>query len=798
MGFPILLHSISEVVPKPKSLNFPQFAITITGALMLAMISCERQNAARTSPPDLTTQHSLPEKISFNEHIQPILSEHCYHCHGPDSGTREPKKSPLRLDRVDDAFALRDDGSPVILKGNPAESSLIKRIHSTDPDEIMPPPKSHKVLGEKEIALLEKWIEQGAEYEPHWSFGAIKNPPVPTAGKDWAKNPIDSFIAEKLEKSSLRPNPPENPARFYRRLHFDLTGLPPLPAAVADFQKAYEKNPQAATEAAADQLMATTASAEHFTRQWLDAARYADTHGIHIDNYRAIWPYRDWVIRAFKSNMPWDRFTTEQIAGDMLPDATLDQKVATGFSRCLATTGEGGAIPEEYDAIYAKDRVETVSAIWLGLTTGCAACHDHKFDPISTKEFYSLAAFFRNTPMTALDGNFADHPPAIFVPLVEDRAEWAKITQSIDDACVRLAARATAARPEFEKWLTTAKISSLAPVVDSSLALHLPLTAKDGPIHAYVDGKSREFTAEFHCIPAPIGHAPLIHEKPIDLKDLGKFARKDRVTYGGFVRVKGAPTGSVVSRMESGNNFRGWDLYLENGRPAAHLVDQFPVTYNKCLAPDPLTPGVWHHVMVTFDGTAPNYDSLAIYVDGKRVKKESDPSSLLSNIENGAPLTLGSRRGGKDQLDGLVALQDFRIYNRLLKSDEIAAIARTRFLPNLATTPKGKFNTEQNDAVFQYYVSNMDAASRQIQQEIEEIKKLQKPITQRGSISLIMEEKKDEPYAHVLTRGVYSDKGEKVFPTTPAALPPMSADAPKNRLGLAKWLTDPASPLPAR
>ena len=264
---------------------------------------------------------------------------------------------------------------------------LVKRLHEKDPDSIMPPPKSHKTLKPQEIALLERWIEQGAEYEPHWSFAQVKKPEIPAAGAGWAANPIDRFIAEKLDQSGLKPNPPEDLARFYRRLHLDLTGLPPAPDAIEAFKKSAANDTQAAVETAADQLLATSASAEHFGRHWLDAARYADTHGIHIDNYRAIWPYRDWVIRAFQANMPWDQFTTEQIAGDLLPDRSLDQLVATGFSRCLATTGEGGAIADEYDAIYAKDRVETVSAIWLGLTTGCAACHDHKFDPVSTKEF---------------------------------------------------------------------------------------------------------------------------------------------------------------------------------------------------------------------------------------------------------------------------------------------------------------------------------------------------------------------------------------------------------------------------
>ncbi len=357
--------------------------------LALVLAGCDSRVKSSVAPPAAETAESaLPATVSFNEHIQPVLSEYCYHCHGPDSGTREPKSEPLRLDRVEDAFALRQSGNPVITKGNPSESKVFQLINSADPDMVMPPPKSHKTMKPEEIALIKRWIEQGAEYEIHWAFAPIKKPDLPAAGEGWAANPIDRFIAEKLGRSGLDPNPPEDFRRFYRRMHLDLTGLPPAPASVDAFVAAADTDPQAAIEDAADDLLATTASAEHFARHWLDAARYADTHGIHIDNYRAIWPYRDWVIRAFRENMPWDQFTTEQIAGDLLPNRSLDQLVATGFGRCLATTGEGGAIAEEYDAIYAKDRVETVSAIWLGLTTGCAACHDHKFDPVSTREFY--------------------------------------------------------------------------------------------------------------------------------------------------------------------------------------------------------------------------------------------------------------------------------------------------------------------------------------------------------------------------------------------------------------------------
>ena len=740
---------------------------------------------------------SLPDKVSFNEHVQPILSEYCYHCHGPDSGTRQPKKSPLRLDRVEDAFALRDEGSPVIIKGDPKNSMLVQRICNADPDEIMPPPKSHKTLKLAEIAILDRWIEQGAEYEPHWSFAQVKKPELPQAGAGWAANPIDHFIAERLEKSGMKPNPPEDLGRFYRRLHFDLTGLPPAPEAIESFKKIAVANPQVAIEAAADQLLASTASAENLTRHWLDAARYADTHGIHIDNYRAIWPYRDWVIRAFQANMPWDQFTTEQIAGDMLPNRTLDQLVATGFSRCLATTGEGGAIAKEYDAIYAKDRVETVSAIWLGLTTGCAACHDHKFDPISTKEFYALTAFFRNTPMTALDKNEEDHPPNVFVPLLPDRERWDVLAREIADNEKRLAARAKAARPEFNKWLTTAKIKP-ARDIDSTLAIHLPLNETEGPLRGVVDGQTREWPTANSRIDAPLGKAPVISDEPVDLGDIGSFSRQDQVTYGGFIRIEGRPTGSVIARMNPAESSRGWDLYLEDGKPAYHVIDSWDKAANKVVAPKPLKPGEWHHVMVTFNGEFSGHQASTIFVDGKKVGAKTYPNTVGGNIETAVHLRLGSREGGESRLDGKVALQDFRFYRRLLSENEIKELAKNLFLQGIIARPVDQRSKEDVDSLVAYYTANIDEPSREITERLDVIETEQSEIRERGSMTLVMEEKKEEPFAHVLIRGGYADEGERVTPTTPAVLPPMAPDAPKNRLGLARWLNDPANPLPAR
>jgi len=779
----------------------------LAASLTLLLAGCDRTTKAVVSAPEETIAEvasptpalvpiTLPAEVTFNEHIQPILSENCYHCHGPDSGTRKPKDAPLRLDRVDEAFKPRENGKPVIIKGDSAASELVKLIHSDDPKEIMPPPESHKTLSPREIALLEKWIQQGAKYEPHWSFASLSRPAVPNAGAD-SKNPIDQFIAAKLETVGLKPNPSEEARRFHRRLSLDLTGLPPSPESTDAFVKRYEADADKAVSDETKAMMATTACAEQLTRHWLDAARYADTHGIHIDNYRSIWPYRDWVINAFKSNMPWDQFTIEQIAGDLMPNRTLDQQVATGFSRCLATTGEGGAIGEEYDAIYAKDRVDTTSAIWLGLTTGCAACHDHKFDPISQKDFYSMTAFFRNTPMSSLDGNNAEHPPNVFVPAAEDRPRWNQLDAEIASTTKQLADRKAAAKADFEKWLPTASLQ-FVPESDPALEISLPLNEPDGPVRGLVKGQAREWPAAPNRIEGPLGKAVVVSDTPIDLGDIASFGRKEKITYGGFIRVEGQPTGAVFARMNAGPTYKGWDLYLQAGTPAAHVIDTWEGAANKLTGTSPLEPGKWQHVMVTFDGSKPSGRAMTLYVDGVAQKGQLAPNSLGNDIEANVPFILGSRASGDSKLTAPVGLQDFRFYRRLLSTGEIGSIANNGMIRQLISIPDAQRTQEQKDKLYPYYLAQIDGPARQLDEKLDELKEEQEAMRSRGAVSLVMEEKADEPFANILIRGVYSAKGDRVTPATPAALPPMPKGAPNNRLGLAKWLIDPANPLPAR
>ena len=363
--------------------------------------------------------------LDFQRDIRPILSDACYSCHGFDQNTR---MAGLRLDVKDGAFGERKNG-PAVVPGKPEDSLLWKRVSEPDAKRQMPPPYSHKSLTSPQKDTLRLWIEQGANWKEHWSFIAPErsSPPSP-ANATWARNPVDQFLLARIEGAGLAPAPEADRRTLIRRLSLDLTGLPPAPDEVERFVADQSAN---AYEKLVDRLLASPRYGEHRARYWLDAARYGDTHGVHIDNYREMWPYRDWVIQAFNRNMPFDRFAIEQLAGDLLPEATLDQRIASGFHRCNVTTNEGGVIEDEVAAIYAKDRADTTGTVFLAMTVGCATCHDHKFDPITQKDFYAMTAFFRNTTQRPLDGNIYDTPPYVLVPRAEDRARWASVREEL-------------------------------------------------------------------------------------------------------------------------------------------------------------------------------------------------------------------------------------------------------------------------------------------------------------------------------------------------------------------------------
>ncbi|MDR3632287.1 MAG: DUF1553 domain-containing protein [Isosphaeraceae bacterium] len=731
------------------------------------------------------------QAIEYNRDIRPILAENCFACHGPDSASR---KGDLRLDKREAAVE-----AGAIEPGKPGDSELVARVFSTAKSEAMPPPATKKSLSAEQKERLKRWIASGAEYQPHWSLIAPKRPTPPAVKNEaWIRNPIDRFILAKLEEAGLGPAAEADRRTLARRLSLDLTGLPPEPSVVDAFVK--DLAPDAYAKLV-DRFLNSADWGEHRGRYWLDAARYADSHGIHFDNYREIWTFREWVIRAFNNNVPFDRFTIEQLAGDLLPNATLDQRVASGFNRCNITTSEGGAIDEEYLVLYARDRTETTSLVWMGLTAGCGVCHDHKFDPLSQKEFYSLSAFFNNTTQAAMDGNIKDTPPTLIVPLAPDRARWGTIEKEIADARRLVDERKQSARGDFEKWLTSASPDSVSALIPTEGLLLLArlnegqgtsvaLTLDGAPRTVGVDAGSWE--------PGRIDAKALAVEPKtrLELSEVGDFEKNQPFSYGAWVKLpKPNMTGSVIARMDDQHDFRGWDLWLENGRLAAHFVSKWPEDAFKVIARTPLKAGEWQHLFVSYDGSG-RAAGVQLFVDGHAQEKDVAADALKSTIKTAVPWKLAQRHSSA-RVDG-IAVSDVRVYNRNLAAPDVSRLARTTRALWLVAKPVAERTESDKNELFDWWLPAVDRPFADRQGKLKTLEQEQAAIKARATVAHVMNEKPEPPMAFVLYRGDYDKRRDKVTPATPAALPPWPSDLPRNRLGLAQWLLRPEHPLTAR
>jgi hypothetical protein len=758
--------------------------------------------AAVAAPPPKSPQVQML-KLRYNRDIRPILAENCFPCHGPDSASR---KAGLRLDKFSEATADRG-GHFAIAKGSPDASEVMKRVSGLGP--IMPPGGGiRKPLTLKQIATLRAWIAQGAQYELNWSYQAPQRPSLPAVSAKnalWCRNPIDRFILAKLEQNGLTPAPEADRRTLARRLSLDLTGLPPEPADVEAFVR--DKSPDAYSKLV-DKYLAMPQWGEQRGRYWLDAARYGDTHGIHMDNYREIWSYRDWVIKAFNRNMPFDQFTIEQIAGDLLPNPTLDQIIATGFNRCNITSSEGGAIDEEYRVLYARDRTETTSQVWLGSTLGCAVCHDHKFDPFTQKDFYAFSAFFNNTTQPAMDGNIQNTPPVMTVPKEEDRERYAAIQTDIPAAQKAVDDRKTAAKADFAAWVghvTATDIVGKLPT--GGLVFHAPLNEGQGrEVHADVNGATLQLasTTDLGWEEGQVA-AKAYKRMPNNLLQCataGDFERDQSFSYAAWVKIPGNITASIVSRMDDKSDFRGWDFWLENGRVGTHIISKWPENALKTVSNDTLSAGKWHHVCVTYGGGS-NTNSIHIYVDGVLQITTDQANSLKGSIRTGVSFKIG-QRSYSSGADG-ASIQDVRLYGRALTPEEVRLLgtgARAAYIAAKQADLRGKgtvaLPAAEQDELFAWYLNGADEAYRTASAKLAVLQNENRDILARGTQAHVMQERSDEAMAYILARGDYDKRREKVTPLTPVVLPPIPADVPKNRLGLAKWLMRPENPLTAR
>lgn len=746
--------------------------------------------------------------ISFNAQIQPILSENCYHCHGPDSGTRRPEKEPLRLDREKDAFAMREDGNPVIIKGDVAASLLVRVIESTNPEEVMPPPESHKSLTAEQIALVKRWVAEGAVYEEHWAFIPPVRPDVPPAiHPEWVKNPVDAFVQEKLIQKGLPLAPAEDPQTLIRRAALDLTGLLPDPSDVA----AFENDPtDAAYTAMLEKYMSSTAYGEHRARYWLDYSRYADTHGLHFDNVRSIWPYRDYVIRSFMTNKRYDQFIREQLAGDLIPAADMDPWIATGYIRCNVSTNEGGAIPEEVHANNTRDRTEAFGSTFLGLTVGCAACHDHKFDPTAQRDFYALSAFFNNTSEKAWDENIDDSPPVLRIPPREKQTEFNAAVATRSVATANYQKRKAVAPSLFLDWLAAGGKPLGVSAGALELSLRLDEGSGDSVKNSAPGGKAATYAATIN--PLIWGESLWLWPSmrmdintEVPMADQGDFEANESFSASMWVNLRMKPangttgSGSLISRMGGAGKEvqRGWDLFMEKDKLTVNLVQKWPDKAIRVQASG-IPRGEWVHLGFSYNGSG-KAKGVKVFVNGelRNTTVIADALNRGQTIRSEVPLQLG-RRGGGDPMRE-TSFQEVRLYRRALDRNEFARLPfedMAAVILARSPNPQQWSELEKFIALDRYFLTSVDPESGKALKEIRAADGVIEAMGKGGDECLITRERATPATAWVLNRGVYTARKELVTPATPGFLPdPLQSS---NRLELAEWLFKPTNPLFAR
>lgn len=739
-----------------------------------------------------TMNANAQEKLEYNRDIRPILFENCFACHGADSAAR---KADLRLDQRDAAMEMG-----AIVPGKVDESSLMQRVLSEEPEEVMPPPETKKTLTPKQKETLARWIREGAEYQPHWSFIAPVRPEIPAVqNQAWVKNPIDAFILARLEKEHLTPAPEADRRTLARRVSLDLTGLPPAPDLVESFVNDPAPN---AYEKLVDTLLDSDSWGEHRGRYWLDYARYADTHGIHFDNYREMWTYRDWVIKAFNQNMHYDEFTIESLAGDLLPNPTQDQLIASGFNRCNMTTNEGGIIDEEYLVLYTRDRTETVGQVWMGMTVNCSVCHNHKFDPVSQKEFYELAAFFNNTTQGARDGNIKDAPPIIVVPTEQDEPRWEELKGLVETSRKQIETRRAEARPAFNDWVTsTTPEALLQGIPTQELHFEASFNEAEGNIASvFVDGAVREVVLTEYATKKP---GPFAGTNAVELQggaaefpDVGDFEAAQPFSVSTWIKVPANDShGAVCARMDNEKGFQGWDILIQQRRLAMHLINGWPDTGMKVVAKPQLPANQWVHVTVTYDGSG-KAAGVKLYYDGKPQQANVEMDKLNGSTKTNVPFKIGQRNTSEKIV--ATEIHDLRIYKRTLDPSEAESLARTTRFAGILSKPADQRAEAELNEIYEWWLAAKDEPFRTLSGTLAAQEREQSDIKARGSVGYVMNEKNDPAMAYVLFRGDYDKRRDEVTAETPEFLPQFPTEAPRNRLGLAKWLLQPDNPLTAR
>jgi hypothetical protein len=809
-------------------------AFALAGAILMHVA----QAAPQGTPAASTAAPELPATIEFNRDVRPILSDKCFQCHGPAL-----QMAALRFDLEDSAKHALSGGRFAIVPGDPVNSQMIKRITAPNPAVRMPRSQGGAAEGEplteRQIALLTRWIEQGATWQKHWSFIPPARPELPKGLNDskWVRNPIDAFVLHRLEHEGLKPAAEADRPTLLRRVSLDVTGLPPTPDELDAFLADKSAN---AYEKVVDRLLRSPQYGERMAFPWLDAARYADSNGYQTDGERFMWRWRDWVIDAFNRNMPYDQFTIEQLAGDLLPNATLDQKIATGFNRNHRGNSEGGIIPEEYAAEYVVDRVDTTSTVFLGLSVGCARCHNHRFDPVTQKEFYQLFAYFNNVPEHGKFRRVGNSPPYIAAPLPEQQARLKQLDDQLaaaNAAYAKLQPELARAQREWERSLNTSQPVVWAPArglvayfpFESDLTPQVavlqnakgPRPPASAPSGGAVNAPAAARSEKQGAPPAPtfapgqIGQAASFDGKSFvqfsgdiagfDSYGSGRGALGESdptVTYDDGYTLAAwiyptAPSGAIVTRDEDTVEPNGHGLNLREGKIEYDYVTKWVDEGIRIRTAKAVTLNQWHHVALTYTGSR-WASGVKIYVDGEDQTLEIllDDFNSQGAVKREA-LRIGAGGGPENRFHG--SIDDVRIYKRALSPAETGILADLTPVTAIAAMPEDMRTAAQVDKIRDYFLDHaLPAHIADARARLMDARATRDAFHQSLPTVMVMEEMAAPRETHLLIRGMYDKPGEVVTPKLPAALVSSANVYPPNRLGLARWLVDPANPLMAR
>jgi mono/diheme cytochrome c family protein len=790
---------------------------TLAAAILLALRPSDEDRG-----PDASSA-----SVDFVQDVRPILSDRCFICHGPDAEARE---SDLRLDSF--AGATEDlGGYAAIVPGDPGASELLRRVRHERERRRMPPAASKLTLSDAEIATLERWIADGAEYERHWAFVPPERPPVPEVeASSWPREELDGFVLARLEAEGLEPSPEASRETWLRRVSFDLTGLPPTLEELDDF---LADTSATAYERVVDRLLASPRYGERMASDWLDAARYADSYGYQNDVARDVWPWRDWVIEAFNQDLGWDAFAIWQLAGDLLPEPTREQRLATTFNRLHRQTNEGGSVEEEYRIESVSDRVHTFGTAFLGLTLECARCHDHKYDPILQSEYYGVSAFFDNIDEAGLYSHFTDAvpTPTLVLSTEEDERQLALLDAAVQDAERALDQAMTEASRTEDLGGDREGRAHPAAGADRSGDREGSSGADDGaddgasgvapeirwPASGWPDAPPGCVVAiDFESIdgdaltndadpdhPGELGGEPSLvegrHGQGLELDGddnahvpgVGAFSRDDPFTVALWVHVPEAKQRAVVlhhSRAWTDSGSRGYELLIEEGALSAALIHFWPGNALRVRAVDPLPLDRWVHVAMTYDGGS-RAAGLSIHVDGLRAETRTVRDALTRTISGGDhTLTLGQRFRDIGLAGGRV--DELRVYDRQLVDAEVRHLATGEPLPSLLAS-------SADDALaFRLAVDEADVNARRA-----ELHAARRALSayRDGLPEIMTMVELDAPRpTHRLARGSYLEPAERVQPGTPEQVASFGADLAPDRLGLSQWLVAPENPLFAR